>query len=178
MSQPVPPMRCPPTMHRLATRCCFSGVLVRHWLVTMASATTSTSPASSFRRLAKTTTQCFNSPVSCNTSSPPTFAQSRRAIAGAVASKPYLSSKPSPWATPPSRRSRDGLPERSSSTSQAYDGYPTLRSLACSDNRSRRALDPRSVDRVCCARSQPFLALKRRCLYGLLTCRESGAFRT
>lgn len=99
----------------------FGDALLFQWgtrealLVTMVSATTSTSPASSSRRLAKTTTQCFNSPASCNTSSPPTFAQSRRAIAGAVASKPYLSSKPSPWATPPSRRSRDGLPERSSS---------------------------------------------------------------
>jgi hypothetical protein len=40
-AQPAPPMRCPPTMHRLATRCSFSGVLVRHSLVTMASATTS-----------------------------------------------------------------------------------------------------------------------------------------
>jgi hypothetical protein len=33
--------------------------------------------------------------------------------------------KLSPWATPPSRRSRDGLPERSNSTSQANDGWST-----------------------------------------------------
>jgi hypothetical protein len=126
---------------------------------TMASATTSTLPASSSRRLAKTTTQCFNSPASCNTSSPPTFAQLRRAISGAVASKPYLSSKSSPWAILPSRRSRDGLPERSSSTSPAYDGYPSS-SLSAYSNR-RRASRPAIRRQSLLRRSEPFLAQGR-----------------